>query len=59
VASRKVPANLLRVSYQLVKECPGFHVADDPQAQCIVQRVIDRTSDEIDIPAIHLADYQF
>jgi hypothetical protein len=23
------------------------------------QRVIDRTSDEIDIPAIHLADYQF
>jgi hypothetical protein len=25
----------------------------------IIQRVIDRTSDEIDIPAIHLADYQF
>jgi hypothetical protein len=52
-------SNPLRVSYQLVKECPGFRVGDEPQSQCTVQRIIDRNSDEIDIPGIHLADYQF
>lgn len=58
-ASAKVSLNPLRVSYQLVKECPGLGGSDPQQWICTAQRITAHDSDEIDIPSIHLADYQF
>jgi hypothetical protein len=47
------------VSYQLVKECPCFAGGDQQLWTCTAQRIMAHGSDEIDIPGIHLADYQF
>jgi hypothetical protein len=58
-ASGRVSANPLNISYQLVKECPGFDGGDQQPWTCTARRIVAHNSDEIDIPDIHLADYQF